>query len=113
MAANQTLVERVRQTLDDCATPFVEKKMFGGVAFMIYGKMCMTVGKDRMMFRIDPSEHAKAVAKKGCQAVVMRGRECAGYVRVSSDSLEMKRVFDHWMHRALDFNVKLAGEGSK
>ena len=78
--------------------------MFGGMAFMVDGKMCVTVGKDRIMCRIDPATHDTAVERKGCTTVVMKRREYRGYVHIDADALSTKPDLDHWINLALEFN---------
>ncbi len=84
-----------------------EKKMFGGIAFMIGGKMCVTAGADRMMCRIDPDAHKTAIKRKGCRTVIMNGRKYKGYVYVGIDNLQTQSNFDRWINLALDYNRKL------
>ena len=84
-----------------------EKKMFGSLAFMVHGKLCVTAGKDRIMCRIDPIIHEEAIKKEGCTTVVMKGREYKGYVYVSENVLQTEADFNHWIQLALDFNKKL------
>ena len=63
MAYSENLAEKIRQAL--APLPKVEeKKMFGGLAFMVNGKLCLTAGPDRMMCRIDPDIHEEVVEKK-------------------------------------------------
>lgn len=70
MAHNEKLADRIREVL--AHLPEVEeKKMFGSVAFMVNGKMCITVGKDKIMCRIDPTIHDEAIKSKGIQTVKM------------------------------------------
>lgn len=103
MAYSQVLKERIQTAL--AHLPHVEeKKMFGGVAFMVNGKICITVGKDRIMCRIDPAIHEQALKRKGSKTVIMRGREYKGYVHVNEDGLKLKRDFDYWINLSLDFN---------
>jgi len=106
MAYSEKLAEKIRQALSHL--PDVEEKgMFGKKAFMVNGKMCLTAGPDRMMCRIDPALHADAIKRKGCRAVLMKGREYKGYVHVSEDSLQTKTDFNYWVTLALDFNKSL------
>jgi len=106
MAYSEKLAERLRQAL--AAAPQVEeKKMFGGLAFMVNHKMCLTAGANRIMCRIDPDLHQEAISKKGCSTVVMKGREYIGYVYVNEDSLRTAAAFNYWVALALDFNKKL------
>jgi TfoX/Sxy family transcriptional regulator of competence genes len=106
MAYNQVLAERVRISLmKNLAVD--EKKMFGGLAFIVNGKMCINVGKDRLMCRIDPVIHRDAVSKKGVSTVVMNGRVYKGYVYVKNDVISSSKDLDHWLDLALSFNRKL------
>ncbi len=81
-----------------------EKKMFGGLAFIVDKKMCITAGADRIMCRIDPANHEEAIKRKGCSTVIMRGREYKGYVHVNEESIKNKKDFDYWIQLALDYN---------
>ncbi len=80
--------------------------MFGGIAFMVNGKMCITVGHDRLMCRIDPVLHESATRRKGARTVKMKGREYIGYVYVDEEALKSKGQFDFWLSLALDFNKR-------
>jgi TfoX/Sxy family transcriptional regulator of competence genes len=81
-----------------------EKKMFGGLAFIVDKKMCITAGADRIMCRINPAIHEEAIKRKGCSTVIMRGREYKGYVHVNDESLKNKKDFNYWIQLALDYN---------
>jgi TfoX/Sxy family transcriptional regulator of competence genes len=111
MAYNEKLTNRVRKALKHL--PKVEeKKMFSGITFMVNGKMCISVGDDRIMCRIDPVIHEEAVKKKGVRTVKMGGREYKGYIYVSEDAIKTKKEFDHWINLALEFN-KIAKASKK
>ena len=104
MPADEVLLTRVEDAL--AGLPRVEqKKMFGGITFMVRGKMCVTVGADRIMCRIDPAAHDAAVTRKGATTVFMKGREYRGYVYVDADAIKSKRDLDYWVGMALDFNT--------
>lgn len=106
MAYNEILAERIRRALS--GLPSVEeRRMFGGVAFMVGSKMCLTAGADRMMCRIDPDIHEEATSKAGCHTVVMRGRKYKGYVYINENSLQTQSDFDYWVGLALEFNKKV------
>ncbi|HEX5315799.1 MAG TPA: TfoX/Sxy family protein [Candidatus Kapabacteria bacterium] len=105
MAYNEALTKRLRDAL--AGVPKVEeKRMFRGVTFMINGKMAMSAGDDKFMFRIDPALHDEVVEKEGVNPVIMRGREYKGYVHVHEDAVLGKRELDKWVKLALDFNAK-------
>ena len=103
MAYNEKLTVRIREALS--AIPKVEeKKMFRGVTFMVNGKMCISVGPDRIMCRIDPALHEETIKNKGGKKVKMGGREYKGYVYINEDALKTKKELQHWIKLALDFN---------
>ena len=105
MAYNERIANKIRQAL--AHIPGIEeKKMFGSLAFMVNGKMCLTAGPDRMMCRIDPDLHETAIQKKGVRTVIMKGREYKGYVYVNEENLNIKAEFDYWVGLALDHNKK-------
>ena len=112
MTYDEILVDRVRTALAEIPR-VVEKKMFGGIAFMVNGKMCVSAGKDRLMCRIDPAMHAEALKKKGCRTVRMKEREYKGYVFVSNEGMKATKDFDYWIGLALDYNKKAKASTSK
>ena len=106
MAFDEKLANRIRKAL--AHLPKVrEKKMFGGLAFMVDDKMCVTAGADRIMCRIDPAIHEEVTKRKGCRSVIMRGREYKGYVHVDKDSITNKKDFDYWIGLALEYNKEM------
>lgn len=104
MAYNEKLAERIRKALT--SLPVEEKQMFGSLAFMVNGKMCLTAGPERMMCRIDPVLHESEVKKNGCHIVIMGGREYKGYIHVEEENLKREKDFAHWVGLALEFNKK-------
>jgi TfoX/Sxy family transcriptional regulator of competence genes len=105
MPYDEALANRVKAALGQ-SRRIEEKKMFGGIAFMVGGKMCVTVGKDRIMCRIDPAIHDAAVERPGCRTVIMKGRQYRGYVHVDADAVRTKRDLDYWVGLALDYNSR-------
>ena len=111
MAYNEKLTNRIKEAL--LHLPNVEeKKMFRGVTFMVDGKMCISIGDDEIMCRINPALHEEALKKEGCRAVKMRGREYKGYVYVHEDSIKNEKALAYWVELALDFN-KIAKASKK
>lgn len=103
MKYNEKLSNRVKEAL--AHLPQVEeKKMFGGLAFMVNDKLCICVGDDEILFRIDPALHAGDVMKNGCRTMLMKGKPCKGYVYVKEEMLNTKKEFDCWTELALAFN---------
>jgi TfoX/Sxy family transcriptional regulator of competence genes len=106
MAIDRTLLEMARAALS--GVPNVEEqKMFGGIAFMVDGKMCITVGRDRMMFRIDPQKHLAALKRPGASGMAMNGRVYRGFVRVDADTVSSKRELNYWVRLALEYNPQI------
>ena len=106
MAINPALTKRVREALahfDDVE----EKKMFRGIAFMVNGKMCVTVGDDRMMCRIDPSIHEELILQPGVTTVKMKGRDYIGWIYVNESVIHDKRKLTKWVKLALAYNSQI------
>jgi TfoX/Sxy family transcriptional regulator of competence genes len=106
MACNTELVNRIRLALAHLMN-VGEKKMFGGVAFMVDNKMCITAGADRIIFRVDPVNYDSLIIRTGCGPVIMKGREYRGYIYVDADSIETNDAFGFWVRQAHKYN-KLA-----
>jgi TfoX/Sxy family transcriptional regulator of competence genes len=100
-----SLLDRVRDIFDDI--PNVdERKMFGGTAFMLNDKMCVTVRDSRIMVRVDPELNDELTSKKGAATMVMNGRTYRGYIRVDADVLATDKALREWVDLALDFNAR-------
>jgi hypothetical protein len=111
MAYNEKSANRIRIALSHLPN-VKEKKMFGGLAFMVDNKMCITAGANRIMCRIDPAIHKEAISKKGCNTVIMGAREYKGYVHVNEDSIKNKKDFDYWIGLALETGKNNGGSRS-
>ncbi len=85
-----------------------EKRMFGSMAFIVGGKICISVRAERIMCRIDPALHDRAVERKGCQTVIMKGRQYRGYVYVYAESVRTEDALQYWVDLALDYNKTIA-----
>ena len=112
MAYNEKLTNRVRSMLAQFPDT-EEKKMFRGITFMVNGKMCITVGDNEIMCRIDPELHEACVAKKGCRPVVMKGREYKGYVYINTEGMKTNKDFAYWIGLALEFNKRAKASKKK
>lgn len=102
-ASEKSLVERVREALSR-VSGVEEKRMFGSLAFLVDGNMCVTARAERIMCRIDPALHDAATIRPGVQTVVMRGRQYRGYVYVGAEALTSKRELMDWIRLALEHN---------
>ena len=106
MAYDEKLAERIREAFSNRRN-VEEKKMMGGLTFMVNGKMCVGIFRDELLCRINPKIYEESLTKKGCHPMEFTGRRMKGFVLVSSDGIKSKKDFDYWMNLSLEFN-KLA-----
>jgi len=112
MAYDEKLSDRIREALAD--VPLVEEKlMFGGVCYMVDGKMCVGVVKDEMMCRVGTAVYEEALEKRGCREMDFAGKPMEGYVYVSSEGMQTKTEFDHWIGLCLAFNKEAKASKKK
>lgn len=104
MAYNEKLADRVRELMALSHTITEEKKMFGGLCFMVNDKMCVGVEQERMMLRLDPAITATLLEKGGCQPMDFTGKIMKGYVFVDIDELNTKKQLNYWIQLALEYN---------
>jgi len=112
MQYDDALAKRVKTALESTHR-VEEKRMFGGITFMVRKKMCISVGKERIMCRIDPAIHDTALQRKGCRTVVMNGRQYRGYVYVDADAVRTDSNLDYWVGLALSYNSKAKASRSR
>src|SRR5215467_10433593 len=105
MPPDETLLNRVRSALSR-DVDVQEKRMFGAITFMVRGKMCVSVGENRIMCHIDPALHDSSLEREGCRTVVMKGRQYRGFVNIDAGALKTERDLEHWVALALDYNKR-------
>jgi TfoX/Sxy family transcriptional regulator of competence genes len=97
MAYDEDLAERIRELVAG-APDLTEKKMFGGLAFLVGGNMAVAAGSEGgLMVRADPDESDVLVATTGARLVEMRGRPMRGWLRVDAESVRTKRQLAKWV----------------
>lgn len=105
MAYDIKLANKVRERLADFPNlELEEKKMFGGLAFMVNGKMCINVSGENLMCRFDPVLQEEIATKTGYRKMVMKGKEYKGYCYVSPEGFQHEKDFDYWLNLCLAFN---------
>ena len=105
MAFDINLAKRVRAYLSEVPNLEIEeKKMFGGLAFMINGKMCINVSGEKLMCRFNPNQLEEIAEKRGFQPMIMKGREYKGYCHVHPKGFENEENFAFWIELCLAFN---------
>jgi TfoX/Sxy family transcriptional regulator of competence genes len=103
MAYDEELANRIREQLAD-EPEITEKQMFGGLAFLLRGNMCVSVsGQGGLMVRIDPDGTDEALAQPHVRPFEMRGRSMRGWIRVDAEGVETDQQLADWVRRGRDF----------
>ena len=105
MAYNLKLAERIREELD--SIPYVEKKMFGGVGFLIGGNMACGVYKDDLIVRVDPAKHEKLLKKPSAKVFDITGKPMKGWLMVEPDGFKNRKQLSTWVKEGLEFALTL------
>ena len=107
MSYNERLAQRIRE-LFPTDVAFTEKRMFGGLAFLINGNMSITVsGKGGILVRVDPQQNEKLSKKHGVETAVMRGKKMNGWLRVQESQLRTKKQLLLWLSHSVAFAQSL------
>ncbi|MEO7415381.1 MAG: TfoX/Sxy family protein [Opitutaceae bacterium] len=106
MAYNEELAQRIRDYLGPLRLPTEEKRMMGGLCFMVRDKMCVGVTDDRLMVRLDPLAVPVALQKPGCTPMAFTGRPLKSFVFVSPVGWKAAAEFRYWLGLALEFNPR-------
>ena len=106
MAYDEHLADRVRTYFKERKISPEEKKMMGGLCFMVDNKMCVGVDKNRLMARIGPEVYDQALSKKGCRPMDFTGRPLKGFVFVEPEGIDLEDDLAYWLRLCLDFNPK-------
>lgn len=97
MAYDEDLADRIRELVAEEAG-LTEKKMFGGLAFLIGGNMAIAAsGGGGLMVRVDPAMSDSLVAKTSARLVEMRGRKMRGWLRVDAEDVRRRSELARWV----------------
>ncbi|WP_246835937.1 TfoX/Sxy family protein [Leptospira meyeri] len=105
MAINEKLLDRVRKSMEG-QTNVEEKKMFGGLCFMVNGKMCICIRNDEIMCRIDPESIESILSKKKARPMIHNGHLMKGFVFVNEEDIKTKKEIEYWIQLSLEYNKK-------
>lgn len=89
-----------------------EKRMFGGVCFLVRGNMLCGSGKNGYMFRVGPARHDEAARLPGAKPLIMRGRAMQGFFWVVPDACD-ERALARWLALAQDYVAKMPAKATK
>jgi TfoX/Sxy family transcriptional regulator of competence genes len=97
MAYDEDLADRIRELLGG-ERGLTERKMFGGLAFLIRGNMAVAAsGQGGVLVRVNPDQSERLVATTNARLMEMRGRGMRGWLRVASDDVRTKRQLARWV----------------
>jgi TfoX/Sxy family transcriptional regulator of competence genes len=105
MAYNIKLAERIRSQLD--GMPFVEKKMFGGVGFLLNGNMACGVNKDDLIVRVDPEKHPALLKKPHAKPFDLTGRPMKGWLVIEAEGCKTDKQLSTWVKEGISFALTL------
>lgn len=119
MTYSKSLAQQIRTILATELSPRIfeeeveEKKMFGGLAFMIRGKMIVTVSsrsQELVMVRIGKEMEKQVLPKNGASVTLMKGRLYHGYIDLDG---EAQKELSYWINLALSYNQEMAQQDKK
>ncbi|HKY14117.1 MAG TPA: TfoX/Sxy family protein [Microthrixaceae bacterium] len=102
MAYSEELAERIRD-LTAAEPELAERKMFGGLCFMVNGNMCVGIVGDELMVRVGPDQHAAILAEPHVREMDFTGRPSRSMVFVEPAGIASDEDLDTWVRRALVF----------
>ena len=111
MAYDEDLANRIRE-LTAGEAGVTEKKMFGGLAFLIGGNMAVAAsGQGGLLVRVDPDQTDELVAEPHAAPMVMRGREMQGWLRVDDEGVRTMGQLEPWVTRGVTYARSLPPKG--
>jgi TfoX/Sxy family transcriptional regulator of competence genes len=103
MAYDEDLANRIRELLGS-ERGVEEKRMFGGLAFLINGNMSVAASsKGGLMVRVPPEDTEKLLTRAHVSPMVMAGRETRGWLRVAAEGVKSKRQLESWVTRGVGY----------
>ncbi len=110
VAYSEYQAERIRHRLTN-SNLTEEKKMMGGLIFMVNGKMCIgldidkNTGQDRLMVRVGKTAHDQLIFQKGSRVMDFTGKVMRGFLFIDPDGFDQESDLDFWVNKALEFNT--------
>ena len=102
MAYDEDLAARIRELLE-AESGVVEKKMFGGLAFLVHGNMSVAAsGQGGLLVRVSPDDTESLLEGEHVEPMVMRGREARGWLRVDADGVRSEQQLGEWVRRGVE-----------
>ena len=112
VAFDEDLAARIRELVGG-ETGVTEKRMFGGLAFLIGGNMAISAsGQGGVLVRVDPDKTVELASRAHAQIAVMRGRAMPGWLRVDADGLRTRPQLQRWVDEGVAYARSLPGKPS-
>ncbi|NYI42706.1 TfoX/Sxy family protein [Demequina lutea] len=103
MTYDEELAQRIRERVF-AERDLAEKRMFGGLAFLLEGSMAIAVsGQGGLMARVAPADAAELVTRDGVAPMIMNRRPMRGWLRVAPDVVESEEALDEWVARSVAY----------
>jgi hypothetical protein len=102
MAYDEGLAQRIRELLGE-RPGLVEKRMFGGIGFILHGNMACGAHKDALIVRVGPQRYEEALGRPHTRQFDITGRPMKGWVMVGPDGTESDQDLQEWVQRGIDF----------
>jgi TfoX/Sxy family transcriptional regulator of competence genes len=109
MAYDEALADRVREALA-ARSELSERKMFGGIGFMLAGKMAVGVIGEDLIVRVGPDEAERALTEEGVREFDFTGRPMKGWVYVAPEAIDGDDQLADWVDAGADFAASLPAE---
>ena len=106
MAYDEQLAERVNRVLA-AQERVVQKKMFGGLAFMMNGNMSVGIDHDRLIVRVGPEGYEQALTRPHCRPMDITGRPMRGFVIVEGEGISSDEELTNWVDVGVTFALSL------
>ena len=106
MATDLYQLDRIRNLLSTRPVQWEEKKMFGGICFMVNDKMCFGISKRGLMVRVEPNEVIELEKRIGASQMIHGGRPMTGYLFIAAEGYDNDGDLEFWIQKCLDFNPK-------
>jgi TfoX/Sxy family transcriptional regulator of competence genes len=113
MAYDEYLADRIRHKFKEMDVPFEDKKMMGGICFLVDDKMCVGIVKEKMMARIDPGKTEEAFLKPGCHDMDFTHRPMKGFIFVEPEGIDKDEDLEYFISLALEYNPQAKSSKKK
>lgn len=113
MAFDEILAQRIQNKLFDLKIQFEEKRMFGGLAFMIQGKMCIGITKNQMMLHVLDEHYDFLIEENYVHPMQFTGKTMRGFLFIDQEAFINESEFEKFIQLGLEFGEKGIVKGKK